>query len=264
MSRLTEWAMLMYPPEWRRRYGVELQGLLEDSGRHDASRQRDIFDILKGGLIVRYTGTNLRQMAVTWGLTCGFFGLLLSGWVALRTPDHYEANAKLVVAYGSQPASVEQMNAVAAYSTTDEQLSRVIKPYDLYQALVRDHLALGFGLYAKRDPSLSEKLAQFRKDLRMEARPNGILVVSYSGWAAPLTTQVANQIAANTIELNVQAFKQNPTLRSVPIKMLEPAHIPKTPAGPNRGLIFCWGFIGGPLAGIAIALLRCRPMQLAS
>ena len=87
MRRLTTLATLLYPPEWRRRYGVELQCLLEDSSGPGASGLRDVWDILKGGLVMRYTGTNIVRMAVTWGLTCGLLGLLISGGVALSMPE---------------------------------------------------------------------------------------------------------------------------------------------------------------------------------
>src|ERR1035438_7911780 len=91
MRRLTQLATLTYPPEWRRRYGAELHCLLEDSSRNGVARLRDIFDILKGGLIMRYTGSNVTRMAVTWGV----LGLLLGGLVGLRTPDRYAASTMI-------------------------------------------------------------------------------------------------------------------------------------------------------------------------
>jgi hypothetical protein len=122
--------MLMYPPEWRRRYGVELQCLLEDSGRHGASRLRDVFDILKGGLIMRYTGTNVVRMAMTWGITCALVGALVAGLVAFSMPDRYRGETTLVgLVRGPQdgsvynPASNGQMSAVVARAITDESLA---------------------------------------------------------------------------------------------------------------------------------------------
>src|SRR5215470_7905678 len=56
-DRLVRFAGRLYPASWRHRYGVELEALLEDAGRH----WRDVLDALlgavacppKGGLLSR-------------------------------------------------------------------------------------------------------------------------------------------------------------------------------------------------------------------
>jgi len=259
--------MLMYPPEWRRRYGAELQCLLEDSSRPGAaSGVRDIFDILKGGLMMRYTGTNVMRMALTWGLSCGLLGFLFAGLSAVRTPDRYEASATIAGrgrgAEGqitSQPASAEQMNALAQRGMSDKALSWIIENYNIHRYRWGP---LGLGTHPY--PDMAARIAGMRQDLRIDCRSGGILVLSYGGRVPALVTQVANQTASTIVEANLQARGDPPTPDWVQLTIVSPAQIPGHPESPKRKLMVAHGVAVGVLAGIAIALLRRRPMQLAS
>ncbi len=272
MRRLTTLATLLYPSEWRRRYGVELQCLLEDSSGQGASGLRDVWDILKGGLLMRYTGTNIVRMAMTWGLTCGLLGLLISGVVAFSMPDRYRGESTLVGRVrGPQnssafhPASFAQFSAVVGRVMTDEMLARMIGAYGLYgHDAVADH-PYQLSQDSSQDAAMLTRVAQFRRDVRILGRPTGVLVVQYSGLVAPLAAQVANQIASLIIEENLREAKENPaTPDSFRITIVNPARVPEKPYRPNRLLISLDGLAGGALIGITIALLRRRPMQLAS
>ena len=274
MRLLTEWAMFMYPREWRRRYGVELQCLLEDSG---ASRGRDVFDILKGGLIMRYTGTNAIRMAATWGITCALAGLLVAGGVALAMPDRYRADALVVGRVRTAqdaspvPASKEQMWTVVNRAINDERLTRIVAGYGLYGYQVIAEHPYQQGQDPAQDLAMSEKVAQFRRDILVGAfdpnshRPSngadGVVAVMYSYPIAPLTAQVANQLASAIAE---EGLKESPGTGSFRIVIANPARIPEKPYRPNRMLIVVDGLAGGALLGIIIALVRRRPMQLAS
>ena len=174
MRRLTGLAIAAYPREWRSRYGVELQCLLEDSSRHGAARLRDVFDILKGGLIVRYTGTNVVRMAATWGLSCGLLGLLIFGAVALAMPDRYQAETMLVGRVrGPQdgavylPASQEKMVDVVNRAMNDEALARLIGLYGLYGYQPVPDRPYRWGQDPAQDIAVSARVAEFRRDIRV-------------------------------------------------------------------------------------------------
>jgi hypothetical protein len=273
MKLLTEWALLMYPREWRRRYGVELQCLLEDSG---ASRGRDVFDILRGGLIMRYTGTNVIRMAMTWGITCALVGLLVAGGVALAMPDRYRADTLVVGRVRAAqdaspvPASKEQMWTVVNRAINDDRLTRIVAGYGLYGYQVIAEHPYQQGQDPAQDLAMSEKVAQFRRDILVRSLEHdsrgpsngthGVVTLMYSYPIAPLTAQVANQLAATIVE---EGLKESAGTGSFRVVIASPARIPEKPYRPNRILIVADGLAGGALLGIIIALVRRRPMQLA-
>jgi hypothetical protein len=284
MRKLTHFAMLMYPPEWRQRYGVELQCLLEDSG---SPRLQDILDILKGGLIMRYTGNNVFRMAITWGISCAVVGALAAGVAALLIPDRYVAETTLVGRWrgpqdgaGNRPASDEEMNAVAARAITDDRMARIIAMYGLYGFPVSEEHPYQVGQDPAQDLAMQAKVSQFRQDIRLGlsdpntrvaarfangstnlvGHPNGILPVLYRSENGPLSAQVANQIAATI----AQEGLKDSAGTGFRVTIASPARVPAQPYFPNRLAIAMLGLVAGIPIGITIALVRRRSMQLAS
>jgi hypothetical protein len=258
---------------------MELQCLLEDSSRHGAARLRDVFDILRGGLIVRYTGSNVVRMAATWGLTCGLLGLLIFGAVALAMPDRYQAETTLVGRVrepqdgsGYQPASKQKMFDVVNRATNDEALARLIGLYGLYGYEVVPDRPYRLGQDPARDIAVSAKVAEFRRDIHVAffdpnndhhpaSQADGVVVVTYRSAAPGLVAQLANQIASL---IGQESLKESAGTGSFRIVITSPARVPHKPYRPNRTAILLWGLACGAFVGITIALFRRRPMQLAS
>ena len=57
MRRLAEWAARLYPEPWRRRYGAELEALLDDLD----PGWRDVASLVRGGMVMRLTNPGQRM-----------------------------------------------------------------------------------------------------------------------------------------------------------------------------------------------------------
>ena len=158
MTKLIRLAALLYPAEWRRRYGAEFLCLLDDA----RPGWRDLCDVIKGGVAMRI----MRSSALAVILTFAMIGVALGGAAAWRWPDQYRADARVLV------------DDPAPHAFDDARLSRIIKLYNLYPHGVR-----WFGPipYAAGDAGMSERISAFRRDIRVQPakeRP-GILEVSF-------------------------------------------------------------------------------------
>ena len=102
-ERLIRFAGRLYPPSWRRRYGVEFEALLEDA----RSNWRDVFDVLLGALKMQLTTWSFGKMAASFGLAGA---LLWSALLFITMPDKYTSNCTLrltpsLLTRDSQPAT---------------------------------------------------------------------------------------------------------------------------------------------------------------
>src|SRR4029077_18495193 len=87
-DRLTRLAGWLYPASWRRRYGIEFEALLEDTGRH----WRDVLDVLLGALKMQLTSWTLGKIAAGFGLAGAVLFFALS-FIAM--PDKYTSYCTL-------------------------------------------------------------------------------------------------------------------------------------------------------------------------
>jgi hypothetical protein len=102
MKRLLRFALLLYPPWWRRRYAAEFEALLDDIMRQRARASarafddvtpgwRELFDILQGALTMQ-----LRSLG-TIPAVCTLAGALAGGFLAARVPTVYASSATIQV-----------------------------------------------------------------------------------------------------------------------------------------------------------------------
>src|SRR5713101_5318126 len=83
MRNLIRFAAWLYPPRWRRRYGVEFDALLEDV----RPGWRELLNVLKGAVAM--------QMRHFGAMAAGFAvaGAFVAGLVLWRMPDTYFSSA---------------------------------------------------------------------------------------------------------------------------------------------------------------------------
>ena len=251
-------ATFLYPAEWRRRYGVEFQCLLEDAN----PKWRDVVDVLKGGLQMRLTGATRVQLMVIWALIGAVPALILS----LRLPDLYRGESLMMVydAGTKAPASIDQVSGLTKRSLNNDHLTRVMKTYEIQDNGVRPSGLAAFAkvvLFLNHPPqSLQESVDQMRSDLKVEvigSRP-GLMRLTFTSNKAPIAAQITNQLAALMIE---DTLKPGEPLKLV---ILNPARIPAKPFFPFRAAILALGTFAGALLGLILSLFRPRPLQLAS
>jgi uncharacterized protein involved in exopolysaccharide biosynthesis len=212
MKRLLHLAMRLYPAQWRARYGVEFQYLLDDS----RAGWRDLLDVARTGLHLRLTTplntikedtmmNFLRQHKVAAGICLGVL-LLIGGWFQQAIPE-YEAHTTIMVDGGPSGqtggltlASLEAggRSTVINAMMSSTRLQRIIDTYDLYKPL-------------KGHKTQDEIVRRMRSDISVEIIRNsdgvpgpGAFRISYRGMNPQLVAQVANQLASLFIEENLK------------------------------------------------------------
>lgn len=126
MRKLAQIVYWLYPRAWRERYGVEFNSLLDDL----TLSWHDVFDILRGGLIMRITRSEIALVT----LGAGVFGAVLGGIVGWRLPPQFKSSGVIHVQMWSPSpslaaAAVEQL---ASKAFSSEKLKSLIEQYDLY------------------------------------------------------------------------------------------------------------------------------------
>src|SRR5713101_6289550 len=105
MRNLIRFAAWLYPPRWRRRYGVEFDALLEDV----RPGWRELLNVLKGALAmqIRHFGAMAAGFAVA--------GALVAGLVSWRMPNSYVSSATV---YWSPAEAAKEVPALIVRSSS--------------------------------------------------------------------------------------------------------------------------------------------------
>jgi uncharacterized protein involved in exopolysaccharide biosynthesis len=215
--------MRLYPAQWRVRYGVEFQYLLDDAH----AGWPDFFDILKGGLKMRltmplpipyvdkqedYLMYFSRNRKIVAGLAIAVL-LLAAGWLLLPQAE-YQASSLILV----DPAKVTEsklvplanldvgarLDIINQQMMSSTRLQRIIDTYDLYRPL-------------KGHKTQEEIIQTMRSDIKVEVVPNlyeradgapRAFRISYRYPIAPMAAQIANQLASLFIEENLRIREQ--------------------------------------------------------
>jgi len=99
MKRLVRWAGRLYPSEWRERYGAEFEALLEDAN----SGSGDLWDVLKGALLMRITRINFVSITAAFALA----GVLCAGVWTLVSPARFVSTTVMRAAIANAPSEPE-------------------------------------------------------------------------------------------------------------------------------------------------------------
>src|ERR1700687_1695799 len=118
MKRVLRFLIRLYPTWWRRRYGRELEALLEDSG----SGSRDAWDLFQGAMEMQMSRWSFGSIVTV----CGIAGVALAGVVAFSMPYRYQSTTILKIPAGSQPAAVAQV------ALSRSSLTSIINDRNLY------------------------------------------------------------------------------------------------------------------------------------
>ncbi|MGH9646611.1 MAG: hypothetical protein ACRD4E_07330 [Bryobacteraceae bacterium] len=123
MKRASRFLIRLYPAWWRRRYGKELEALVEDSGSHD------VWDLLRGAM---------KMQLKTWSFTriasvCGM-GIAVSAVAVFLFPPPYSSTAILRVSGEDEPAGnlADKVNDAAVAAMSRNSLGRIITTQNLY------------------------------------------------------------------------------------------------------------------------------------
>jgi len=116
--------MLLYPSRWRKRYGDEVDALVEDAGA-DA---RVILDLVRGAVRMQFSTWSFPRLAAVLGIAGMLAGLAFSP----LTPVQYIARVEMPLAGAEAPIATMQM--LRTHVTSRASLANIIQDrrLDLY------------------------------------------------------------------------------------------------------------------------------------
>ncbi len=237
MKRVTRWAMRLYPPAWRTRYGREFEALVEDVGPGG----RDLWDVVAGGI-------KMQIMAWTWRRTAAFAlaGAAVAGVIAARTPDVYISTAVVrIEPRGSNPPRWLSLGEQDVLSRTS--LAEIIRRpgLDLYKD--------------ERAEQPLEDIIQAMRDRYIRIVPLQAVRRDDAAAAFEVSFQYRDREKAQAVtkELTERLIEKTKGGR---MEVIEPASLPQRPSFLNRLTLVGAGLAVG--LGIGLVFLGAKRWPL--
>jgi uncharacterized protein involved in exopolysaccharide biosynthesis len=215
----------LYPAWWRRRYGRELEALLEDSG------SRDVWDLLRGAMEIQMKTWSFGRVVTV----CGIAGVMLAGAIAFSTPYRYRSTAVLKSGGDRSP---EDWNALNQAAFTPQALSDIVH---------REHL------YAGAPPD--DGIDLMRRAIRVEPAASSLVRVSFAGEDPVQAQRVSQELVGRIITANLSRTA-NPN--GEVIQLVVPADLPKKQIERKRYGLAGLGLPVGLMFGVVLAVILRR------
>jgi capsular polysaccharide biosynthesis protein len=225
----------LYPVAWRRRYGIEFDALLEDV----PPNLRTLLNVLEGAFKMQLqTWTDMKVVAAL-----GVAGIIVAACVSLALPRQYESTAVVDI--------VGSTNSFAAADLVNQLLTRVLSRSSLSGLINREDLYHG----ERTRLPMDDMIERLRRDIKIVPAGLGrtafrVTVISDSPQHAQIVTQT---LISSLLEQHVRSGS------GATLKLLDPVNKPRSPVNPRYGLIAMWGFAGGLVVGLIVALARHQP-----
>jgi hypothetical protein len=225
MTRLAKWLIRIYPGRWRRRYGTELEALIEDCG----SGWRDALDVAKGALLLH----SVRWPVVVGG--CALLGALAGLGISFLLPQMYVSTVAIAVINGPDDAVPlpSLQRALSRGSLTDVINAQTLYPRDMFKRPMEDIVdTMRRHIRVTRLRENSHFELSFGYEDRLKARAATAMLVS------KIMTAHLNSRDGSTLEVK------------------KPASLPQRSVNPYvvKGTI--WGLAAGLLLGSIIVRVR--------
>jgi uncharacterized protein involved in exopolysaccharide biosynthesis len=242
MKRTMRFLARLYPSRWRKRYGAELDALLEDA----TPSARDAFDVFCGALKMQMTTWSFGRIM----LACSLVGILVAAAVSFAVPVHYLSQAVFTATPASE-FTLDTLKDLTRNISSRESLNPVIQEHNLY---ARERARM----------SLDDVIDKMKQDITVETLPLAsprnrdrlTFVVQFDYPDAHVAQQVNAELASRFIEGNV-----DPRLNShATLQLPGPPSLPLRPTAPNRMELAALGLLAGLLAGLTITIIlrSCR------
>jgi uncharacterized protein involved in exopolysaccharide biosynthesis len=247
MRQLIHWAARLYPAAWHKRYGGELDALIEDI----QPQWEDLFNVLLGALRMQMTTRN--SLKILGAVTLA--GALAAGVFAFRTPDRYVSTAVVRIT----PAGPADSNHQRALDRLAELEQEVFSRTSLAQIIQQP--ALNLYPEDRKSVPLEDVVEKMRnKALRIQVAPaqNGSVpafVISFE-YPDKYKAQAVVRELVNSFfrQNNLERGNQAPS-GAVNLVILDPPNLPQRRLGPNRSMIVGAGLLGGAVLGLLVVLV---------
>lgn len=240
MKRLLKLLIFLYPARWRRRYGQELEALLEDS----PSRWHDLGDLFLGAIQMQISKWSFGIIVAA----CGIAGLALTSIIAFSMPYRYRSTAIIKLETpGGSPAG-PALERVAAAGLSPEALAGIIRAEHLY---TRQLTAT----------PIEDVIDVMRRAIRVEPSGSNQARISFAYEDPGLAQRTSQDLVTRIISANVNQDVNQGGLR---LELV-------TPADPGRQLIerkrYALAHLGlpvGVIAGVVLAVFLRRRTRTVS
>jgi hypothetical protein len=236
MRRVLRFLIYLYPAWWRRRYGLELEALLEDSG----SRWRDVWDLFRGAIAMRMQMSRWSFVRIV--IVCGIAGLVLAGVGALSMPIPYRYRS--TATFKIEPVDTDALNRVVHAAFTPQALSDIIRQEHLYG-----------------EAPIDASIERLRRAILIKPTGSNLGQVSFV-YENPVQAQrVTQDLIGRIVSANVTpGINPNGML----IEFAAPPGLPKRQFEGKRLSLVGLGLPTGMLFGVVLALILRRRRPAAS
>jgi uncharacterized protein involved in exopolysaccharide biosynthesis len=176
MKTLLRFAVWLYPSSWRRRYGAELEGLLDDL----RPGWRDVFDLMNGALTMQIR--TLRMIPVVGAVA----GLVVGAVIVLRTPAVFASSATILI----KAENGEELRVRLARAFGESGATKAGTLVKLWKEESKDTTVVL--TYQDRDPAQAQRVA------------------------TKLTDAITNEPSASATILSAPDLPQSPIKRDYP------------------------------------------------
>jgi len=226
MRSWVQLAARLYPVRWRKRYGRELEALIEDAD----PGWRDAWDLVLGAMEMQMATWSIAKTAAVVGLA----GALIAAGLILRIPHQYVATGEVQVAADLKGRLPGLQREVLSRSF----LAAVIQQEDLYKA-------------ERREKPITEIVDRMRREnIHFAPAANGVLRVSFSDQDPARAQRIAHWIVNQMVYVQPAALK----IAAAP-------DLPRSSIPPARWPAIGYGLAAGLLAGALGAWLWRQPWR---
>ena len=229
--------MRLYPAWWRRRYGTELQALVEDSG----PTWRTVLDLGKEAMAMQLRDFRSPLYLV---LGCALLGAGVGAAVFAAAPSRWVFASNIEVQSRSE-SSDTRLLAVAARAYSDDNLGRLVERFGLYRG-------------GQNGQAVADAPHRFRSDIALTKTPSG-MQISFSYPDEDKARRVVDDLTGLLIDANVgvEAADGGPALER--FRVTDASH--KVSDAHNATTLTTYGLGAGVLAGLALAAVWRRRTQ---
>jgi hypothetical protein len=249
VKRLARLIVRLYPAMWRRRYGGELEALLDGSG----SGWFVIVDLLKEATRMQLTTWSFGKLAATLGIA----GLLVAALISALIPPAYVSDVVVHI----YPAYIH-LAPVVNYGRLTERIARIEDEAFSRRSLSKIIQDPRLDLYRsdRQTKPLENVIAKMRnKDIRISliSEPDSIDQRVRLSFAYPDSVKARNTVRAlidRFMEANITTQRLRPQIDMENMQVFDLPDLPKH-AKPDRYSIILIGPITGVVLAVAAKLL---------
>lgn len=251
MKRLLKILARLYPSDWRKRYGVEYDALLEQG----TPRARDAFDVLRAAVEMQVTNWSLVKVV----LPCAICGALLTGAISFAISPQYFSRTLIRITVDDEVArskddTVARDTAIALLpdALSETSLAAIIQELNLYP---RERVRM----------SQKDLINQMRKDISIRPVRTGLrqdaFLLQFS-YPDPHIVQKVDGELTSAMLTSAFRMRQNhsPSLPAgvETLRLETDASLPQ-PLFPKRGVFGAGGLAAGIAGGLLVVFMRrCR------